>query len=216
MPKKLLLIVLTAIIYWVLVNYIPYGTYVILPVNLFVTFLHEFGHSFFALITGGNVHEVMVYSNGAGYAVTSGGFSPLILMGGYIGSAVFGNLLLHVGLCKPKVSIFILYFFVGVLIFTSIWWFSSLFTSIVLLVFAAVAVWISKRSKATIANILIIIGTVSVVFIVRDYNVGPSSDIAKFSEEVSLLPQAVWAVVWLLIVLYITYSNLKISFANRK
>lgn len=212
MNKKLLLIIITAILYWALVNYIPYGMYIILPINLFVTFLHEFGHAFFALITGGNVHEVMIQPNGAGYAVTSGGFSPLILMGGYIGSAIFGNLLLYIGISKPKTSIITMYAIIAILLFTATFWFSSLFTSILLVAFSALAIWLSKKSKATIANLLIVIGTASIIYIISDYAVGPSSDIAKFSKMIPLLPQAAWAIIWLCIVVYISYKTLKYSF----
>jgi hypothetical protein len=211
MNKKLLLILVSAILYWVLANYIPYGLYIILPINLFVTFLHEFGHAFFTLITGGYVHEVMIQPNGAGYAVTSGGFTPLILMGGYIGSAIFGNLLLYIGLNKPKTSIFTLYVLIGILLFTAIFWFSSFFTTILLMLFSAAAIWLSKRSKSFVADLLIIIGTSSIIYIITDYNVGPSSDIAKFSTIIPLLPQAVWALLWLSIVIYMTYKTLYYS-----
>ncbi|MCW3805444.1 M50 family metallopeptidase [Plebeiibacterium marinum] len=211
MNKKLILIVVTALLYWILVNYVPYGMYVILPINLFVTFLHEFGHAFFALVTGGSVHEVMIQPNGAGYAITAGGFAPLILMGGYLGSAILGNLLLHIGICKPKASVYTLYVLVAVLLITAIVWFSSIFTSLVLIAFSVVAIWISKKSKNLVADILIVIGTASVIYIINDYNVGPSSDIAKFSKIIPLFPSALWAVLWLAIVVYITYKNLKKS-----
>jgi len=211
MKSKLLLIILTAILYWVFQNYVPYGAYITLPVNLFVTFLHELGHAFFALITGGNVHEVMIQSNGAGHAVTSGGLRLLILMGGYIGSALFGNLLLHIGLSKPKTSIITLYVIIAILLFTAIWWFSSIFTSALLIIFSALAFWLSKKSKANVANLLIILGTASLVYIIMDYNSGPSSDLAKFTEIIPLLPQAIWAIIWLVVVLYITWKNLQHS-----
>lgn len=211
MNKKLLLILVTAILYWILANYIPYGLYFILPINLFVTFLHEFGHAFFALISGGYVHEIRIQANGAGHALTSGGFTPLILMGGYIGSAIFGNLLLYIGLNKPKTSIITLYVLIGILLFTAIFWFSSFFTTILLILFSAGAIWLSKRTKNFVANLLIIIGTSSIIYIITDYNVGPSSDIAKFSTIIPLLPQSIWALLWLGIVIYMTYKTLYFS-----
>lgn len=212
MKSKLFLIVLTALVYWIFQNYIPYGVYVILPINLFVTFLHEFGHAFFALITGGAVHEVYIQSNGSGYAVTSGGFAPLILMGGYVGSALFGNLLLHIGIRKPKTSIITLYVIIAILLFTATWWFSSIFTSALLILFSALAYWLSKKSKPGVSNLLIIIGTASILYIVMDYNTGPSSDLSKFTQIIPILPQTVWSIIWLLIVVYITWINLRRCF----
>ncbi len=46
----LLLVGLLAI--YIALKYIPYGDTILYPINLIVTFLHEFGHSFFAVITG--------------------------------------------------------------------------------------------------------------------------------------------------------------------
>jgi len=212
MNSKLILIIITALLYWMLITYIPYGAYIVLPINLFVTFLHEFGHSFFAIITGGSVHEIMIHPNGSGHAVTSGGFVPLILMGGYIGSAIFGNLLLFVGLKKPKTALVTMYTIIGISVFTAIYWFSSFFTSALLIGFSALAFWLCKKAKKHISNILIIIGTSSLIYILMDYNSGPSSDLAKFTDIIPFLPKAVWAIVWLAIVVYITWRNIKLSF----
>ncbi len=212
MRKKIFLILITALLYWVLVNYVPYGMYFVLPVNLFVTFLHELGHSVFALITGGSVYEVMIQPNGAGYAVTSGGFAPLVLMGGYIGSALFGNLLLHIGLRKPKSALVTLYIMIFVFVASAIIWYSSWLSSLLLIIFSGLMFWISKRSRSTVTDFLIVTGTASIIFIINDYNVGPSSDIAKFSKIIPVLPQFVWSILWLLIVVYITWLNLKSLF----
>ena len=216
MRTKLLIIIITAIIFWVMLNYVPYGTYVIFPINLFVTFLHELGHAIFAIITGGHVHVVHIQSTGAGYADISEGFRPLILLGGYIGSALFGNLLLYIGLYKPKTSIFALCIIIAMLLFTAIWWFSSVFTSILLFAFSAGAIVMSKKSKSSVANLLIVIGTASLINIIMDYNSGPSSDLAKFTQLVPIFPQAVWAVVWLIIVIVITWHTIKKALKKAK
>ncbi|MGQ1787709.1 MULTISPECIES: M50 family metallopeptidase [unclassified Saccharicrinis] len=216
MRYKLLLIILTAVVYWILQNYVPYGAYIILPINLFVTFLHEFGHAIFAIISGGDVQEVFIQTNGAGYAVTAGGFRPLILMGGYIGSALFGNLLLHIGLCKPKTSVIALYVIIAILVFTAVWWYSSPVTSFLLIMFSALAFWMSKKSKSSVANLLVILGTASIIYIIMDYNSGPSSDLARFTEIIPILPQAAWAIVWLIIVVWITWLTLKNAFRKSK
>jgi hypothetical protein len=59
------MLVALIIAYFLLKYFLPFGHYVIYPINLFVTFLHEFGHAFFALVTGGNVLEVQVNSDGS-------------------------------------------------------------------------------------------------------------------------------------------------------
>jgi hypothetical protein len=51
------------------------------------------------------------------------------------------------------------------------------------------------------------LGISSIIYIIEDFNVWPSSDLAKFS---TFLPASVWMIIWLLIVLVITGYNLKL------
>lgn len=68
-------------------------TAVTYPIRLFVTYVHEAGHSLAALLTGGQVQGFTVSPDGSGYAVTAGGNPALILPAGYLGAALFGSLL---------------------------------------------------------------------------------------------------------------------------
>lgn len=64
------------------------------PIRMFVVLLHELGHATAALLTGGEVLRIeLLYAEG-GAAFTSGGSRFLILNAGYLGSLVFGCLLL--------------------------------------------------------------------------------------------------------------------------
>ena len=209
MRSKLILIVFSVLVYWILMYYVPYGRYVILPIHLFVTFLHEFGHSMAAILTGGNVHEVFIQTNGAGYAVTAGGSQAVILMGGYLGSALWGNLLLYIGLCKPKSSLFTLYVVIFILLFTAFVWYSSALTSFILVTFSVLAFWMGRKSKRNVATLLMVLGATSIVYIMMDYKTGPSSDLAKFAELFPILPKGAWALVWLGVVIWMTWVTLK-------
>ena len=63
------------------------------PVRLFVTFVHESGHSLAALLTGGQVNGFQVSLDGSGHAEVKGGSLALIAPAGYLGAALFGSLL---------------------------------------------------------------------------------------------------------------------------
>ncbi|MDQ7022372.1 MAG: M50 family metallopeptidase [Candidatus Gracilibacteria bacterium] len=98
MKNKIPTLITLVIIYFLLKNYIPYGNYIVYPINILVTLLHEFGHSFFALITGGSVKGVEINADGSGFAITAvQRIRDLVLAGGYIGSAIFGNILIYIG-----------------------------------------------------------------------------------------------------------------------
>lgn len=205
MQKKLLIVIITAILYWIIKNYVPYGGYILYPVTLLVTFFHETGHAFFALLTGGMVDGIQINSDGSGYARIAGGWSLLVLPGGYIGSALWGNLLLYMALYKEKGNRLLIYFMMAILLASAIIWFNSIGTSLLLIGFAALLFWISRQKKSIISNVLIILGTTSLIYIIMDFNGGPSSDLARFTALIPILPAFIWAIVWLGAVLTLTY-----------
>jgi Peptidase M50B-like len=77
--------------------FVPYSNYLLYPLRLFVTFIHESGHAMAGLITGLGVASLHVRPDASG--VTWVGESPiwdwLTLSGGYVGAALFGALLLQ-------------------------------------------------------------------------------------------------------------------------
>jgi len=190
------------------------GYKILYPINLLVTFLHEFGHALGAIITGGSVLEINIDSSGAGFTRTRGGNLPIILIGGYLGSALFGNLLFLIGAKSPRLSPFILGILGSSMIFTSIYWYNSMFTSGFLVVFSlALFLIIAKTSWSR--EILMFLGLASIIYIIQDFNVGPTSDLNKYAEEMVILPMKAWMYIWLSIVLILCYYNLKFVFLRK-
>ena len=94
-PQAMLLVIATLITIglW----FIPYADYLVYPVRLFVTFIHESSHALVAFITGGSVQSLTIASDGSGvvYSAASGWFSGLLTSSaGYLGTTVFGVLML--------------------------------------------------------------------------------------------------------------------------
>ncbi len=75
---------------------------VVYPLRLFVTFIHELGHGVATLITGGEFLRFEVHENGAGLAYSRGGMRPIIISAGYIGTAIFGAVLLWLTYRAPR------------------------------------------------------------------------------------------------------------------
>ena len=69
----------------------PSLSFVTYPLRLFVTYIHEAGHSLAAIITGGQVLQFTVSPDGSGVATTIGGARFAILPAGYLGAALFGS-----------------------------------------------------------------------------------------------------------------------------
>ena len=84
----------------VLLN-IPMGWYVLYPLKLFSTWIHEMCHGVAALLIGGSISKVEIFSDGTGLAYTMRPTSlPLwfssawVASAGYVGTSVIGALML--------------------------------------------------------------------------------------------------------------------------
>ncbi|MEP3889089.1 MAG: M50 family metallopeptidase [Hellea sp.] len=188
------------------------GWRILYPIRLFVTFLHEFGHASGALITGGAVEHIEIHPNAGGLTSTFNGKPSVILMGGYIGSAIFGNLLFYIGARKEKWVKPTLVIVIAAMLITGFIWYNTLFTTAVLCGFSALLFFVGFKTKFG-REILMLLGLASVIYIIQDFNVGPSSDLAAMEREMKFIPAKVWMYIWLGIVLALLALNLKMLFS---
>jgi hypothetical protein len=95
-PQVLLLLIATLLT--VALWFIPYADYLVYPIRLFVTFVHESSHAIIALLTGGSVQSLTIASDGSGvvYSVPSGFFGQIFTSSaGYLGTTAFGVAMLY-------------------------------------------------------------------------------------------------------------------------
>jgi hypothetical protein len=97
-PQVKLLLTATAIsvALWVVGWYFPIAGYIVYPIQLFATFVHESCHALATLVTGGSVMSLTVSPDGSGmvWSQTSGLSSLFVSSAGYMGTTLFGTLLL--------------------------------------------------------------------------------------------------------------------------
>jgi hypothetical protein len=186
-----------------------YGRAVIYPVNLFVTILHELGHALGGIISGGKVEYVQINADGSGKASILGGSAAIILMGGYLGSAIFGNLLFYIGLRAGKLARAALYILGGFMMLSGVIWFSHLFSTLTLFVFGALLMGLAHK-QWIMREALMFFGLASLIYIIRDFNVGPSSDLAAYARIYKIIPASIWMYIWLGLVLLMTFFNIRL------
>jgi len=208
MKNKIWVLVWLVIIYLLLKHVIPFGNIVVYPINLLVTFLHEFWHAFFCFITWWNIKWIQINSDGSWYTITAWWIRSFVEMWWYIWSAIFWNILLYIWFKKEKLSQNIIYFLSVVMIFVAIFLYNSILSSLILFILAWWLFFLSKKTNYD-SLVLQFLWVSSIIYIIEDFNVWPSSDLAKFSW---ILPVSVWMIIWLLIVLVITGYNLKLIF----
>src|SRR5512135_2171103 len=88
--KAVLILALLFIAVWLL-----WDTPIVYPIKIFVVFLHELGHALAALLTGGQVISIQIFPDEGGLTTTRGGWPFVILSSGYVGSLLFGGVLLY-------------------------------------------------------------------------------------------------------------------------
>ena len=134
-----------------------FGHLALYPVTLLVTFLHEFGHALGALLTGGTVEGMQINPDGSGYTITRGGNQGVVLMGGYLGSAVLGNLLFYIGARKTQYTQITLITLAVIMVLAGLVWFES-FASTGLLFGFAITLFLVARYTHWDRDVLMFFG----------------------------------------------------------
>ncbi len=201
-----LLIVLA--VYLIIKYLVPNGRLILYPINLLVTYLHEFGHALGAVLTGGDVASLQVNQDGSGLCMTRGGNRAIILMGGYIGSAILGNILFYIGAKTPRFAKFAMIFLSLTMVFSGLMWYDGMFTTGLLLAFAIVFILLAWKTNLA-GDIVMFLGLASIIHIIEDFNVGPTSDLKQYAELFVVVPSQVWMYVWLIIVVILFILNMR-------
>lgn len=71
-----------------------WNTFLVYPLKIFVVFLHELSHGLAAILTGGSIERIELSFNQGGVCLTRGGSEFIILSAGYLGSMLWGAILL--------------------------------------------------------------------------------------------------------------------------
>jgi hypothetical protein len=74
--------------------FIPHAGMITYPFLIFSTFIHETSHAIATLITFGHVDSITVSPDGSGLTYSSGGIRMIVASAGYVGTALFGGLLI--------------------------------------------------------------------------------------------------------------------------
>jgi hypothetical protein len=92
--KTLLMTAIAITVVYILWN-IPALDFILYPLKLFTTYVHESGHAITTLLTGGRIVEFVVDLDGTGHILRRGGWDWLVSPAGYLGAALFGSLLYY-------------------------------------------------------------------------------------------------------------------------
>ena len=178
------------------------------PFKIFVVFIHETGHALAALLTGGRVLSMVVTPWQSGYVESLGGNALIIASAGYIGSALFGGIMLSLSGRKQWTQ----YIFIALAILFGVMtlcfvrnlfgWIFGLGTT------AMFSLLAYKRFPFSvyIVDILAVMSSMYAIYDLSDFLlVGARTD-AVILASITGVPAFIWALVWSAISLLVVYG----------
>lgn len=198
----LLLIFIVIVLLW--------NTQFVYPIKIFVVFMHEVSHGLAAVATGGRIVEIQINPQQGGHALTQGGSRFWTLTAGYLGSLLWGGIiLLAAARTRFDKAISIL---IGLgMIVISIGFGESMFTYLFGIGFGVALLAIGFFLPETFNDwTLRVIGVTSCLYAILDIK----SDVldrshlrsdARMLSELTGIPTEVWGGAWILIAIGLTF-----------
>ncbi len=178
-------------------------TPVVYPLKIFVVLLHEVSHAMAALVTRGRVLHITLSPYEGGATLVRGGNAFLMLSAGYLGSLLWGLLLIRLSRGKAKrvraslIGLGVLVLGVSVALVRG--WFGLPFG----LLFGAGLIFAARVFSPAIQHvILLVLGMTSALYALLDIRSdvidrpGLRSD-AFMLAELTGIPTVVWGVLWI-------------------
>ena len=176
---------------------------VVYPLKIFVVLLHEISHGLAAIATGGTIERIVLDPQEGGACFCPGGSPFLILSAGYLGSLIWGLLLVALASRFPRWSRVAVGVAGGLVLALTVLYVRSAFGLGFGVLFGAALVAVSRLLPAALNRIVLMaLGLTSAMYAVLDIK----SDVldrphlesdAHMLAELTGIPTVVWGVVWI-------------------
>jgi hypothetical protein len=199
--QRRLIFIIGFAIYFVLI-WALWPTLAVYPLKIFVVFLHELSHAFAGALTGGHVDRITLNARQGGATYVSGGNAFVMLSAGYLGSLLWGLLLLLAAQSRPKRARAVLGALACVLLVATVLFVRSGFGFLFGILFGFALLVASRRlSNGGIVVVLTVLGMTSALYALLDIRddiimrPGVESD-AHMLAQMTHIPTIVWGVLW--------------------
>ena len=193
-----------------------WDTVFLYPLKIFVVLLHEISHGVAAVLTGGEIVKIEINYNQSGVCYTRGGIRMIVLSAGYLGSMLWGGLILILA-ARTKydrtISI-VIGIIVGII---TVFYIRNLYGIIFSLAFCAFMISLGKLMPMKVNDIVLkFIGITSSGYAIIDIKDDLISRTVVGSDayqmaEIIPLPSVVWGIIWIIISIFAILYCLKIS-----
>ncbi|QOL24635.1 M50 family metallopeptidase [Thalassotalea sp. LPB0316] len=170
------------------------------PFNWLESYFHELSHGLAAILTGGRIVQIELFTNGAGLCTTQGGIRFVVSFMGYLGATLFGMLIYQVSgqtLVKAKVVCGGL---ISLLVITLFLWTRDLLTAVILLILIGLflAKWQIKHTYSLnillkFTGIIVLLNSVySPLYLIDGRHMGDGATLASLT----FIPELIWVALW--------------------
>jgi hypothetical protein len=178
-------------------------TPVVYPIKIFVVLLHEVSHGLAAVATGGAIQRIELSPNEGGLTIALGGSPFFMLSAGYLGSLMWGLLLILAAGARPHSLRWVLgalgVFVLGMALLFVRGWFGWIFA----VVAGAALLFGAQRLRPDLQRIVLTgLGVTSAMYALLDIR----SDIlsrpelrsdAHMLSELTGIPTPIWGILWI-------------------
>ncbi len=204
---------------------LPFSQYVLYPLRLFVTFVHESGHAMAGTITGGIVQGINISPNGSGVTLIRASLPAqwIIDPAGYLWAALFGALLLQagrfrgVGMGKVVLTFMSIY----VLAVTIIWchnpFISGYFTPLAGVSISAILFLLAKFGSKGVTEFLAMflavqcslnaLNDLATLVVITNQHMG-DNDAVNMAHATGI-PAIAWAIIWVAMALTMLFISFR-------
>ena len=200
---------------------VPYGAYLVYPLKLFSTWIHEMSHGLAAILVGGRFDHLILRADTSGLAMTAMPEGRLargfVASAGYLGTTLAGALMVASQPSRRAARLTLMALALALLV-SVVLWVRSVFGAFACLLMGAALLWLARRpTSGWHAGFLQLLGAqtcIQAVLNIRTlYSVDGHPD-AQSLASLFFLPAWFWATLWMALSLVVLYLALRRAFAR--
>ncbi|MBU2869347.1 M50 family metallopeptidase [Colwellia sp. E2M01] len=184
-----------------------------IPLNWLETYFHEISHGIAALLTGGEIISIQLFSNGSGLCTTRGGIGFFITFFGYAGATLWGWLLFKLAKSHQRTAQIISALMIALLVASIILWARDLLTIIIIVCLVIIFIFTIKVRRLHYLQLLLKFFGLSIllnslfspIYLFDGRALGDGAALASMT----FIPEFIWVIIWCVIALAALYSLIK-------
>ncbi len=203
-----LLVAILALVFW--------DSSVLYPLKILVVLFHELSHGLAAMVSGGSIEHIEISLEQGGLCYTRGGSSFLILNAGYLGSLIWGAVLLIAG-ARTRHDRTLVVLLGAILVAVTLLYIRSVFGFVYGIAAGVALVAIAWLLPNIVSDFLLtVLGMVSCLYAIWDigsdviFRSVPGSDAHQLA-ELTGIPSVVWGVLWIVLAVVSTIAALGVA-----